>query len=94
MGDDLLLFDAGLGYSDEQGRLILHENIRKAGFSPDDVTMVLMSHLHFDHSGGMIHQGDRFFSYVTQYAHTKTLERNRFLEAQDSPAALKERINT
>lgn len=51
---DLLLIDTGLGYNNEQGNLILHENIRKAGFNPYDVTKVLMSHLHFDHSGGMV----------------------------------------
>lgn len=51
----LVLFDTGLGYSNNKGQLVLHENIRKAGFDPDDVDMVLMSHLHFDHSGGMIH---------------------------------------
>lgn len=56
--DQLLLLDTGLGYSNDEGQLILHENIRKAGFDPDDVTMVLMSHLHFDHSGGMIHKLD------------------------------------
>ena len=58
--NDLILFDTGLGYSNEKGQLILHENIKKAGFKPEEVTMVLMSHLHFDHSGGMIHQvGDK-----------------------------------
>ncbi|HKG05365.1 MAG TPA: MBL fold metallo-hydrolase [Pedobacter sp.] len=51
----LVLLDTGLGYSNESGEMILHENIKKAGFSPDDVELVLMSHLHFDHSGGMIH---------------------------------------
>jgi glyoxylase-like metal-dependent hydrolase (beta-lactamase superfamily II) len=51
----LILFDTGLGYSNDQGQLILHENIKKAGFDPDDIDMVLMSHLHFDHSGGMVH---------------------------------------
>ncbi|SMC78623.1 MBL fold metallo-hydrolase [Pedobacter africanus] len=56
--DQLLLLDTGLGYSNDKGLLILHENIRKAGFDPEDVTMVLMSHLHFDHSGGMIHKLD------------------------------------
>jgi len=56
MNDLLLLFDTGLGYSNESGELILHENIRKAGFDPDEVDYVLMSHLHFDHSGGMIHE--------------------------------------
>lgn len=60
LNNELLLIDTGLGYSDDQGNLILHNNIRKAGFDPDDVTKVLMSHLHFDHSGGMIHkQGDK-----------------------------------
>ncbi|HUH33411.1 MAG TPA: MBL fold metallo-hydrolase [Daejeonella sp.] len=53
---DLILLDTGLGFNDAQGKFILHEHIRKAGFSPDDVTMVLMSHLHFDHSGGIVHQ--------------------------------------
>ena len=56
LGTTLILCDTGLGYSNQSGTLILHENIRKAGFDPDDVDMVLMSHLHFDHSGGMIHK--------------------------------------
>lgn len=55
-GDKLLLLDTGLGYSNNSGEMILHENIRKAGFNPDDIDYVLMSHLHFDHSGGMVHQ--------------------------------------
>lgn len=56
MNNLLLLLDTGLGYSNENGALVLHENIRKAGFDPSDIDYVLMSHLHFDHSGGMIHQ--------------------------------------
>lgn len=55
LASKLVLLDAGLGYSDEEGKLILHQNIRKAGFDPQDVELVLMSHLHFDHSGGMVH---------------------------------------
>ncbi len=53
--DKLVLLDTGLGYSNTEGKLILHENIKAAGFDPDDVELVLMSHLHFDHSGGMVH---------------------------------------
>lgn len=52
-GDELILFDTGLGYKNENGELLIHENIRKTGYEPEDVTMVLMSHLHFDHAGGM-----------------------------------------
>jgi glyoxylase-like metal-dependent hydrolase (beta-lactamase superfamily II) len=51
---DLIVLDTGLGYTDENNKLILHENIRKAGYNPDDVTLVLMSHLHYDHSGGIV----------------------------------------
>jgi glyoxylase-like metal-dependent hydrolase (beta-lactamase superfamily II) len=56
LGGKLLLLDTGLGYSNNDGELILHENIRKAGFDPEDVDYVLMSHLHFDHAGGMVHR--------------------------------------
>ncbi|WP_349290802.1 MBL fold metallo-hydrolase [Anseongella ginsenosidimutans] len=50
-GKDLLLLDAGLGFTNPQGELILHRNIRDLGYQPGDVNKVLMSHLHFDHSG-------------------------------------------
>lgn len=55
LDNQLILLDTGLGYSDEAGELHLHKNIKKAGFDPQDVDLVLMSHLHFDHSGGMVH---------------------------------------
>jgi glyoxylase-like metal-dependent hydrolase (beta-lactamase superfamily II) len=51
---DLILFDAGLGFKNNQDELILHQNIRNAGFDPEDVTLVLMSHLHYDHTGGLV----------------------------------------
>lgn len=50
----LIVLDTGLGHKDADGRMIIHENIRKAGYDPADVNLVLMSHLHFDHSAGMI----------------------------------------
>lgn len=52
--DDLILFDAGLGFKDTRDELFLHQHIRNAGFDPDEVTLVLMSHLHYDHSGGLV----------------------------------------
>lgn len=57
-GNDLIVLDTGLGFHNDSGELIIHENIRHAGFDPQDVSLVLMSHLHFDHSGGMINQID------------------------------------
>ena len=34
------------------GRTALEDGIRAAGFTPDDVTLVINTHLHFDHAGG------------------------------------------
>src|SRR5262245_59031471 len=60
-GSDLLLIDTGIGdKNDERFRRIygidptgvrLPESIRRAGFALEDVTHVLLSHLHFDHCG-------------------------------------------
>ena len=52
--NDLILFDAGLGYKDTRDELFLHQHIRNAGFDPEEITLVLMSHLHYDHSGGLV----------------------------------------
>lgn len=51
---DLILIDTGLGYQNDNKELILHQNIIEAGYLPSQVTKVLMSHLHYDHSGGMV----------------------------------------
>lgn len=51
---DLILLDSGLGFKDTRDELYLHQHIRNAGFDPDEVTLVLMSHLHYDHSGGLV----------------------------------------
>jgi glyoxylase-like metal-dependent hydrolase (beta-lactamase superfamily II) len=51
---ELIIFDAGLGYKDTRDELNIHQHIRNAGHEPDDVSLVLMSHLHYDHSGGLV----------------------------------------
>ena len=50
---DILLLDTGVGFSDASGALQIHNNIRAAGYQPDQVTKVLLSHLHKDHAGGV-----------------------------------------
>lgn len=52
---DVLVLDTGLGYT-KDGTLQIHENIRKHGYEPKDVTKVLLSHLHKDHAGGVTYQ--------------------------------------
>lgn len=60
-GDDLLLVDTGIGdkndakfrsiFALEEGARRLPDSIRHAGYELGDVTHVVLSHLHFDHSG-------------------------------------------
>jgi len=62
-GNRLILIDTGLGdkqdekffgFYDLHGDATLVSSIRKAGFKPEDVTDVVLTHLHFDHVGGAV----------------------------------------
>ncbi len=51
---DILLLDTGLGFNDSvYSKMQLHANMEKEGIRPEEVTKVLMSHLHKDHAGGV-----------------------------------------
>ncbi len=50
--NDLLIIDPGLGYRLPDGHLQIQENLRRQGVEPEEVTLVLLSHLHKDHFGG------------------------------------------
>lgn len=55
-GKDLIVLDTGLGFRNTKGELQIHDNIRKLGYEPEDVTKVLLSHLHKDHASGAIYR--------------------------------------
>ena len=68
-GDKLILVDAGLGdkqsekffshYSRSSDASLL-SSLNSVGFSPNDITDVLFTHLHFDHCGGATkREGDK-----------------------------------
>ena len=50
---DILIIDTGLGFCNQDGILQIHQNLIDNGIDPMDVTKVLLSHLHKDHSGGV-----------------------------------------
>ena len=50
-----ILLDAGLS----QSAPLIVDNIRKLGFKPQDIKVILVSHGHFDHAGG-VHSLQRF----------------------------------
>lgn len=62
-GERLILIDTGIGNKQDEkffshyylhGDDTLDKSLKRAGFERDDVTDVLLTHLHFDHCGGAI----------------------------------------
>lgn len=62
-GDHLILIDTGIGNKQNEqffshyhlhGNDDLENSLKNAGYSTDDVTDVLLTHLHFDHCGGAV----------------------------------------
>lgn len=66
-GDHRLLVDAGSGtlFGDCCGRL--PAMLRAAGYSPDAIDAVLLTHVHGDHSGGLVKDGQRVFPNADLY---------------------------
>jgi glyoxylase-like metal-dependent hydrolase (beta-lactamase superfamily II) len=60
---DILLLDTGLGFADKEGQLQIHKNLAANGINATDVTKVLLSHLHKDHSGGIAQTNKRIVSF-------------------------------
>jgi glyoxylase-like metal-dependent hydrolase (beta-lactamase superfamily II) len=50
---DIIIIDCGLGFSNDNGILQIHQNLTDHGIDPLSVTKVLLSHLHKDHAGGV-----------------------------------------
>jgi len=58
-GKDLLLCDTGCGklFQPTTGRLF--QQLDRAGYRPDQITSVFLSHAHFDHLGGLLSEDGR-----------------------------------
>jgi glyoxylase-like metal-dependent hydrolase (beta-lactamase superfamily II) len=77
--NDIIVLDTGLGFTNPDGILQIHQHLTDNGISSMDVTKVLISHLHKDHAGGIsiadkIH-ASVFFSFpnATYYVNEKEL---------------------
>jgi glyoxylase-like metal-dependent hydrolase (beta-lactamase superfamily II) len=75
---DVLLIDTGLGFS-VNDEMQIHANLKANNIQPEQVTKVLMSHLHKDHAGGVSNkdsQGNYSVSFpnATYYVQKKEME--------------------
>jgi glyoxylase-like metal-dependent hydrolase (beta-lactamase superfamily II) len=57
-GTDLILFDTGLGEGAREGGLgQTMANLKASGYTPDQVSIVVLTHMHGDHIGGLMEGG-------------------------------------
>jgi glyoxylase-like metal-dependent hydrolase (beta-lactamase superfamily II) len=64
-GKMLILVDTGAGqmWDTTLGKVVT--NLRASGYRPDQVDEVLLTHLHFDHAGGLVDNGHAVFPNAT-----------------------------
>lgn len=77
---DIIILDTGLGFSNPDGTLQIHQHLLNNGIGPMEVTKVLLSHLHKDHAGGIYKEDEllkqKFLSFpsATYYVHKDEME--------------------
>lgn len=83
---DVILLDTGLGFM-EKGELQLFYNLRKHNIEPEQITKVLISHLHKDHAGGISYkngQGKYQIALPNATYYVQEIELDTALESQSS----------
>lgn len=80
-GDRTILFEAGIGaffppdlrerFGVQESQHVLLDSLRALDVDPEDVDVVVLSHLHFDHAGGVLstHRDDAPLELVFPEAH-------------------------
>ncbi|PUB27540.1 metallo-beta-lactamase superfamily protein [Elizabethkingia sp. YR214] len=68
----LILMDAGMGIFADENTGFLPESLAKAGFKPEDITDVFISHAHPDHIGGLIDKAGKLVFPNAVYFINKT----------------------
>ncbi len=79
-GDRLILIDSGMGdkqsekffsYYSLWGDDSIDKSLQKAGFHRDDITDVFITHLHFDHCGGVVQWNENRTGYELAFKNAK-----------------------
>ncbi len=72
-GTRLVLIDTGTGTRPAAATGRLLQNLRAAGYRPDQVDAVLLTHMHGDHEGGLTTDGHRVFANAVVYVNKREL---------------------
>jgi len=102
-GNRLMLIDTGIGNKQDErffkhyflhGQATLQSSLKQKGFSPDDITDVLLTHLHFDHVGGAVSRnGDKLvptFKNATYWSNEAHWDWAEFPNAREKASFLKD----
>lgn len=84
-GSRLILVDTGAGElfgADHGGALI--SSLKAAGYLPEQITDILLTHIHVDHSGGLTVKNKQVFPNATIHVNKKELD---FWSGQEKTAA-------
>ncbi len=103
--DRLILVDTGIGDKQDEkflshyhlhGDTSLDKSLSKLGFEKNDITDVLLTHLHFDHCGGaIVRQGEKFvpaFKNATYWSNEKHWKWAVIPNQREKASFLKENI--
>ncbi len=89
---DIIVIDTGLGFRNEEGVLQIHQNLINNGINPLEVTKVLLSHLHKDHSGGISSedkfQQEQIFNFPSALYYINDAELKDALQSETSSRSL------
>ena len=83
-GNDLILFDTGRGASDQ-----LVNSLGAVGISPEDVTKIMISHMHGDHIGGISTDGVLTFPNAEIFFSQPEMD---FIESEGSGGGVMEKL--
>jgi glyoxylase-like metal-dependent hydrolase (beta-lactamase superfamily II) len=95
-GNRLTLIDTGMGNKQSEkffgyyylwGDHSLDKSLKNAGFHPDDITDVFMTHLHFDHCGGSVNWNKDKTGYEVAFKNAKFWTNDNHWEWATKPNA-------
>ena len=78
-GDEVILIDSGWGSTSSR----LGEGLQKVGVAPEDITLVLITHMHPDHIGGLIRDNGKAFPSARVLS--SRMERDFWLDEKSPP---------